>query len=149
MFGISSFTAVVNPPQACILAVGAGISRIAPPKHAGDSYILHTLGWCILHCTLLHSTLLYCTFLLSSHFTRYRRQSPCSDYRNRAAERWQESGRRSTGRSVPSSIQVLFQQPEATVPLRSMRGWVITSFTILIGCEHGVYALTIHGVRLY
>jgi pyruvate dehydrogenase E2 component (dihydrolipoamide acetyltransferase) len=35
MFGISSFSAVVNPPQACILAVGAGISRIAPPKMQG------------------------------------------------------------------------------------------------------------------
>jgi pyruvate dehydrogenase E2 component (dihydrolipoamide acetyltransferase) len=32
MFGISSFSAVINPPQACILAVGAGISKILPPK---------------------------------------------------------------------------------------------------------------------
>lgn len=32
MFGISEFSAVINPPQACILAVGGGISRIAPPK---------------------------------------------------------------------------------------------------------------------
>jgi len=32
MFGISSFSAVINPPQACILAVGAGIKKIAPPK---------------------------------------------------------------------------------------------------------------------
>jgi pyruvate dehydrogenase E2 component (dihydrolipoamide acetyltransferase) len=37
MFGISSFSAVINPPQACILAVGAGIRKIAPPKAAkGD-----------------------------------------------------------------------------------------------------------------
>ncbi len=28
MFGISEFTAVINPPQACILAVGT--SRVAP-----------------------------------------------------------------------------------------------------------------------
>ena len=40
MFGISSFTAVVNPPQACILAVGAGITRIAPPTHEGYTGIL-------------------------------------------------------------------------------------------------------------
>ena len=31
MFGISSFSAVINPPQACILAVGAGIPRMMPP----------------------------------------------------------------------------------------------------------------------
>lgn len=29
MFGISEFTAVINPPQACILAVGGGIPRVA------------------------------------------------------------------------------------------------------------------------
>lgn len=33
MFGISSFSAVINPPQACILAVGAGVARVVP---AGD-----------------------------------------------------------------------------------------------------------------
>lgn len=32
MFGISSFSAVINPPQACILAVGSGVSRIVPSK---------------------------------------------------------------------------------------------------------------------
>ena len=31
MFGIGSFSAVINPPQACILAVGAGVTRIVPP----------------------------------------------------------------------------------------------------------------------
>jgi len=31
MFGISSFSAVINPPQACILAVGAGIKKVLPP----------------------------------------------------------------------------------------------------------------------
>ena len=36
MFGISSFTAVINPPQACILAVGAGIPRVFPPKVLGE-----------------------------------------------------------------------------------------------------------------
>lgn len=32
MFGITSFTAVINPPQACILAVGAGVGRVLPPS---------------------------------------------------------------------------------------------------------------------
>lgn len=32
MFGISEFSAVINPPQACILAVGAGIARVYPPR---------------------------------------------------------------------------------------------------------------------
>lgn len=36
MFGISEFSAVINPPQACILAVGAGISKIVPPR-AGET----------------------------------------------------------------------------------------------------------------
>ena len=31
MFGIGSFSAVINPPQACILAVGAGVTRVVPP----------------------------------------------------------------------------------------------------------------------
>jgi pyruvate dehydrogenase E2 component (dihydrolipoamide acetyltransferase) len=37
MFGISEFSAVINPPQACILAVGGGISRIAVPTEASAS----------------------------------------------------------------------------------------------------------------
>eukprot|EP00605_Chrysophyceae_sp_TOSAG23-4_P001252 GSChrysophyteH1.ASY1.ANO1.1363.1 assembled CDS len=32
MFGINSFSAVINPPQACILAVGSGSSRVFPPR---------------------------------------------------------------------------------------------------------------------
>jgi len=32
MYGITSFSAVINPPQACILAVGAGIQKVLPPK---------------------------------------------------------------------------------------------------------------------
>lgn len=31
MFGIDEFTAVINPPQACILAVGQGAARVVPP----------------------------------------------------------------------------------------------------------------------
>ena len=34
MFGITEFSAVVNPPQACILAVGGGVPRLVPD---GDS----------------------------------------------------------------------------------------------------------------
>jgi len=33
MFGINNFSAVINPPQACILAVGSGIPRVMPPRH--------------------------------------------------------------------------------------------------------------------
>lgn len=36
MFGVSFFTAVINPPQTCILAVGAGVPRVLPPR-AGES----------------------------------------------------------------------------------------------------------------
>lgn len=36
MFGISNFSAVINPPQACILAVGGGVPRMLPPR-AGDT----------------------------------------------------------------------------------------------------------------
>jgi pyruvate/2-oxoglutarate dehydrogenase complex dihydrolipoamide acyltransferase (E2) component len=37
MFGISEFSAVINPPQACILAVGGGIKKILPPLAGGTS----------------------------------------------------------------------------------------------------------------
>jgi len=32
MFGVSEFTAVINPPQAAILAVGAAVPRFAPDE---------------------------------------------------------------------------------------------------------------------
>ena len=35
MFGITSFNAVINPPQACILAVSGGVARVKPPKVLG------------------------------------------------------------------------------------------------------------------
>lgn len=35
MFGIAEFSAVINPPQACILAVGGGIRRVLPPAAKG------------------------------------------------------------------------------------------------------------------
>jgi pyruvate dehydrogenase E2 component (dihydrolipoamide acetyltransferase) len=36
MFGITSFSAVINPPQAAILAVGAGVPRVKPPLAGSD-----------------------------------------------------------------------------------------------------------------
>jgi len=30
MFGVKSFAAIINPPQSCILAVGAAESRLVP-----------------------------------------------------------------------------------------------------------------------
>ena len=36
MFGVTSFSAVINPPQACILAVGSGIARVLPPNNSSD-----------------------------------------------------------------------------------------------------------------
>ena len=30
MYGVTSFTAIVNPPEAAILAVGAAIARVVP-----------------------------------------------------------------------------------------------------------------------
>jgi pyruvate dehydrogenase E2 component (dihydrolipoamide acetyltransferase) len=35
MMGIHEFTAVINPPQGCILAVSAGQSRLVPGKDGG------------------------------------------------------------------------------------------------------------------
>lgn len=32
MFGISEFSAVINAPQGCILAVGSGVPRVLPPR---------------------------------------------------------------------------------------------------------------------
>eukprot|EP00604_Paraphysomonas_vestita_P002778 CAMPEP_0174820874 /NCGR_PEP_ID=MMETSP1107-20130205/4979_1 /TAXON_ID=36770 /ORGANISM="Paraphysomonas vestita, Strain GFlagA" /LENGTH=437 /DNA_ID=CAMNT_0016037055 /DNA_START=164 /DNA_END=1477 /DNA_ORIENTATION=+ len=44
MFGISSFSAVINPPQACILAVGGGIQRVIPnPSKPDDVKITTTM----------------------------------------------------------------------------------------------------------
>eukprot|EP01039_Chlorochromonas_danica_P009193 gene9193-10153_t len=34
MYGIDQFSAVINPPQACILAVGSGVKKVVPPKQA-------------------------------------------------------------------------------------------------------------------
>ena len=35
MFGITEFSAVVNPPQACILAVGGGVQKVVGDGDGG------------------------------------------------------------------------------------------------------------------
>ena len=35
MFGVSHFSAIVNPPQACILAVGSALPRVLPDGKGG------------------------------------------------------------------------------------------------------------------
>jgi pyruvate dehydrogenase E2 component (dihydrolipoamide acetyltransferase) len=32
MFGVKNFSAIINPPQACILAVGTNYKRLIPDK---------------------------------------------------------------------------------------------------------------------
>jgi pyruvate dehydrogenase E2 component (dihydrolipoamide acetyltransferase) len=47
MYGIEEFTAIINPPQATILAVGAGVERYVP---AGGKPVLVTQMTCTLSC---------------------------------------------------------------------------------------------------
>ena len=47
MFGIEQFTAIINPPQATILAVGAGLERFVPVK---GQPVLRTQMTCTLSC---------------------------------------------------------------------------------------------------
>ncbi len=47
MFGIEQFTAIINPPQATILAVGAGIEQFVP---VNKQPVLRTLMECTLSC---------------------------------------------------------------------------------------------------
>ncbi len=46
MFGISSFAAIINPPQSCILAVGATEQRVVPAQvwRAGGSFEIAGVG---------------------------------------------------------------------------------------------------------
>jgi pyruvate dehydrogenase E2 component (dihydrolipoamide acetyltransferase) len=37
MFGIAAFSAVINPPQACILAVWAGLTKVGGYMHLAPS----------------------------------------------------------------------------------------------------------------
>jgi pyruvate dehydrogenase E2 component (dihydrolipoamide acetyltransferase) len=43
MYGINSFSAVINPPQACILAVGSGVQKVVPPKTADGEPVVSTV----------------------------------------------------------------------------------------------------------
>jgi pyruvate dehydrogenase E2 component (dihydrolipoamide acetyltransferase) len=47
MYGIEQFTAIINPPHASILAVGAGIERFVPVK---GQPVLKTQMTCTLSC---------------------------------------------------------------------------------------------------
>lgn len=47
MYGIEQFTAIINPPQATILAVGAGVERFVP---VGGQPVLATQMICTLSC---------------------------------------------------------------------------------------------------
>ncbi len=47
MFGVREFTAIINPPQACILAVGAGEER---PVAMGGELLIATVMTCTLSC---------------------------------------------------------------------------------------------------
>ncbi|VDL91138.1 unnamed protein product [Schistocephalus solidus] len=38
MFGISSFSAIINPPQACILSVGGARTCLVPDKHSPNGF---------------------------------------------------------------------------------------------------------------
>lgn len=35
MFGVTEFSAIINPPQACILAIGTSVKRVLPDEKAG------------------------------------------------------------------------------------------------------------------
>ncbi len=37
MYGVNNFSAIINPPQACILAVGGAIKTVVPNENASDS----------------------------------------------------------------------------------------------------------------
>jgi pyruvate dehydrogenase E2 component (dihydrolipoamide acetyltransferase) len=36
MFGVNNFSAIINPPQACILAVGGATKTVVPNENAGE-----------------------------------------------------------------------------------------------------------------
>lgn len=44
MFGIKNFSAIINPPQACILAVGAAETRVLPKHNAAEGETPYEFG---------------------------------------------------------------------------------------------------------
>lgn len=58
MFGITSFNAVINPPQACILAVSGGVPRVLPPRTPGTLHLLTSRDVTYIIPHLMSNTLL-------------------------------------------------------------------------------------------
>jgi pyruvate dehydrogenase E2 component (dihydrolipoamide acetyltransferase) len=50
MFGIKNFSAIVNPPQACILAVGGAEQRLVPDEHNEKGYRIATVMSVTISC---------------------------------------------------------------------------------------------------
>lgn len=50
MFGISNFSAIINPPQSCILAVGSIEQRVVPNTSEGDKLKVASLLKVTLSC---------------------------------------------------------------------------------------------------
>eukprot|EP00049_Salpingoeca_infusionum_P018092 m.355737 g.355737 ORF g.355737 m.355737 type:complete len:533 (+) comp17326_c0_seq1:160-1758(+) len=50
MFGVNSFSAIINPPQACILAVGATEQRVVPDPTASNGMALANMMSATLSC---------------------------------------------------------------------------------------------------
>jgi len=50
MFGITSFAAIINPPQSCILAVGATEERVVPAKGPNEDYAVSSFMRITLSC---------------------------------------------------------------------------------------------------
>jgi pyruvate dehydrogenase E2 component (dihydrolipoamide acetyltransferase) len=50
MFGIKNFSAIVNPPQACILAVGGSEKRVVPDPEAENGLGVSTMMSVTLSC---------------------------------------------------------------------------------------------------
>ena len=44
MFGVDSFTAIINPPQSCILAVGATQARFLPSAEDGSPKVAQLMS---------------------------------------------------------------------------------------------------------
>ena len=42
MFGVKSFSAVINPPQACILAVGGAEQTLIPDEETSEGYVKYS-----------------------------------------------------------------------------------------------------------
>src|SRR3546814_7128992 len=47
MFGIKEFSAVINPPQGCILAVGAGFRSVRSEEHTSELQSLMRISYAV------------------------------------------------------------------------------------------------------